>query len=104
MSRAMARDRMPQKTPIELEQALDRLLNVLASACDLRSGAAQGEVSRALHESAEVARRLGLQPEDLLRALKPRLERVAARVPAGSREAYLRTITTLAIDAFIGDG
>jgi hypothetical protein len=100
LRRAVSRDRMPKQTPIELEQALDRLLDALDSASDLGSDAAP-QVSRALHECADLARGLGVAPEELMAALKPRLERVAARAPAKSREAYLRAITMLAIESFI---
>lgn len=99
LDRALPRA-MPKKTPIELEQALDRLLDVLDSASDLGTEAAS-QVSEALHACAAVARGFGLTPEELLVALKPRLERAAARAPEESREAYLRAITELAIDSFI---
>ncbi len=91
---------MPKETPIELEQALDRLLDALDSASDLGADAAP-QVSRALHECADIARRRGLTPEELMVALKPRLERIAARAPEKSREAYLRAITALAIESFV---
>jgi hypothetical protein len=91
---------MPKETPIELEQAIDRLLDALDSVSDLGADAA-GQVSEALHECAAIARELGLTPEELLLALKPRLERMAARAPAESREGYLRAITELAIDSFL---
>jgi hypothetical protein len=91
---------MPKETPIELEQAIDRLLDALDSASDLGSDAGS-QVSEALHECAVIARGLGLTPEELLLALKPRLERMASRAPAESREAYLRAITALAIDSFL---
>lgn len=99
-SRAGSRERMAKETPIELQRALDCLVDALDSARDLRLDT-ESAVSETLHECAEIARRLNVTPEELLHALKPRLARVAARAPAESREAYLRAITTLAVDAFI---
>lgn len=100
LSRAESRDWMPKETTLELAQALDRLLDALHSAFDLGSDAGT-RIPQALHECATIARGLGLTPEDLLLALKPRLERVAARAPEEAREAYLRAITALAIESFI---
>jgi hypothetical protein len=83
---ALPRD-MTKETPIELEQAIDRLLNALDSASDLGSDAGS-QASEALHDCAAIARELGLTPEEILFALKPWRDRMAARAPAESRKAY----------------
>lgn len=94
---------MADEVPPELGHALDSLVQALDQALD--SGAEDKErVASAVRECAAVARNLGLRPELLITALKPRLGAAASRRGEKESERYFRALVTLAIDSYFGKG
>ena len=77
---------MADEVPPELGHALDRLVQALDQALD--SGAeGKDRVASAVRECAAVARNLGLRPELLITALKPRLTAAASHARRRGRRA-----------------
>jgi hypothetical protein len=92
---------MADEVPEELGHALDRLVHALDLA--LESGEQENDVASAVRECAAIAQKLGLRPELLVIALKPRLSAAAARRGAEEGERYFRALVTLAIESYFGD-
>lgn len=92
---------MADEMPPELGHALDSLVQALDQALD---GGVEGKdtVASAVRECAAVARNLGLRPELLITALKPRLSAAASRRGEEEGERYLRALVTLAIESYFG--
>ena len=90
---------VPDEVSAELGDALDHLVAALDQALD-SDGRDNGNVASAVRECAAIARRLGLPPEVVVTALKPRLSAAASRRGEEEGERYFRALATLAIDRY----
>jgi hypothetical protein len=93
---------MPEETPAELGAALDDLVLALDAAVtsNPRNSERSTAVTSAVQACSAIARARGLRPEQLIIAIKPRIARIAARVPSDKREGYLRAVVSLAIESY----
>jgi hypothetical protein len=91
----------PPAIPVELSEALDRLMEALNEA--VASGHPADSVSAPVRECATVARATAVKPETLIAALKPRLADAVTRVGPERADDYLRALVSMAIAGYFAD-